>query len=70
MREGFGAHGPYGRDPRQAGACVPLVREIEPETGAGGGFDAGAVFERKQCRIADEKSGIGVREHGDGIGGS
>ena len=43
--EGFGADGPDGGDPREVGAGVPFVGEVEPLAGAYGLFDVGAGFE-------------------------
>ena len=45
------------------------MSEIEPEAGADGGFDAVAGFEGDERGIADEQGGVGLGEHGDGVGG-
>ena len=68
-REGVGAGGPDGSDPGEAGAGVPLVGEVDPEEGAGGGVDAGVVLAGEEGGIADEESGVSVAEHLDGVGG-
>ena len=47
---------------------MPFVREVEPEAGASGSFDAVAVLQGEQGRIADEQGGVCVREHGGRIG--
>ena len=69
LRERFGADGPDGSDPGEAGAGAPFVRQVEPLAGADGLFDLLAGFEGEERGIADEQSGVRVPEHGDGIGG-
>lgn len=66
--ERFGSHRPDGGYPQKAGACAPLLREVEPEAWTGSGFDAVAVFESEKCRVADEQCGVCSGEHGDGVG--
>lgn len=66
--KGFGADSPDSRDPRQAGAGVPLVGEVEPLARADRPLNLIAGFERKQSGVADKESSIGLLEHGDGIG--
>ena len=67
--EGFGAYGPDGGDPGEIGAGAPLVCEVVPGAGAGLGFDGGAVFDGHESGVADEDGGVGLVEHGDGVGG-
>ncbi len=69
--EGVWTCGPYGGDPGEAGAGVPLVGEVVPGAGADSvdGLDVGAVFESEESRVADEDGGVVIAEHGDGIGG-
>lgn len=66
--EGFGADCPYGGDPGESGAGAPLVGEVEPLAGADGVFDLFAVLESEKSGVADEECGVGLAEHGDGIG--
>jgi len=47
---------------------VPLVGEVVPYAGADRGFDLFAGFEGEEGGIADEDGGVGVLEHGDGVG--
>ena len=66
--QGFRAHSPDGCDPGKAGACVPLVGEVDPLAGTDSQLDMLAGFERQQGGVADEQGGVGLLEHGDGIG--
>ena len=45
------------------------MSEVEPEAGADGGFDLGARLLGDERGVADEEGGVGVDEHGDGVGG-
>ena len=67
--EGLGAGGPDGGNPGETGAGVPLMGEVEPEEGAGDGFDAGLALAGEEGGVADEEGGVGVLEHGDGVCG-
>ena len=69
VSEGFGADGPDGGDPGEAGAGVPLVGEVEPLAGADGWLDCFAGFEGEQGGVADEEGSVGLLQHGDGVGG-
>lgn len=64
----LGTNSPDSRDPRQAGAGVPLMGEVEPLARADRPLDLLAGFERKQRGVADQESGVCVLEHRDGIG--
>ena len=66
--EGFGTDGPDGGDPREVGAGVPFVGEVEPLAGAYGLFDVGTGFEREEGGVADEDGRVGSLEHRDGVG--
>jgi len=66
--EGFGADGPYGGDPGESGAGAPLVGKVEPLAGADGVLDLFAVFECEKRGVADKECGVGLAEHGYGIG--
>ncbi len=58
--ESFRANGPDGCDPGEIGEGVPLVGEVEPLTGADGGFDGFAGFEGEESGVADEDGGVCV----------
>lgn len=66
--EGFTAGRPYGGHPGKAGPGVPLVGEVEPLARADGVLDLLAVFECEERRIPDEECGVGLTEHGNGVG--
>ena len=66
--ECFRADGPDGCDPGEIGAGAPFPSEVEPLTGADGSFDGFAGFEGEQSRIADKDGGVGLLQHGDGVG--
>jgi len=66
--EGLGADGPHRCNPGKVCADVPFVGEVEPLTGADGFFDGFAGFESEESRIANEDRGVGLLQHGDGIG--
>lgn len=69
--EEVGAAGPDGGDPGEVGAGVPLVGEVEVLAGCAEGLvDGGAVFEGEEGGVADEEGGVGLREHGDRVGGA
>lgn len=68
LRERFGADGPDGSDPGEAGAGAPFVSQVEPLAGADGLFDLLAGLESEERGISDEQSGVRVPEHRDGIG--
>jgi len=67
--DSFRTHGPDGGDPGQSGALIPLGGDVVPGAWAGFRFDVGAAFEGEQGGVADEQRGVGLGEHGDGIGG-
>ena len=70
VAESFGADGPDGGDPGQAGAFAPELREVEPEQRFRvGGIDGGAVFAGEQGGVADEECSVGVGQHREGLGG-
>jgi hypothetical protein len=68
VTEGFRADRPDGCDPGETGAGAPFVSEVEPLTGADGFFDGFPGFEGEESRIADENGGVGLLQHGDGVG--
>ena len=67
--ERCGTCGPDGGDPRQAGVAAPKGSYVVPFAEAGSGFDVGALLKGEQGGVADEKGGVGMGEHGDGVGG-
>jgi len=67
--EGLGAGGPDGGDPGEAGAGVPLMGEVDPEEGAGDGFDLGLALAGEEGGVADKERGVGLAEHRHGVGG-
>ena len=68
VRQCLRAGGPYGSDPGEASAGVPLVGEVEPFARAYGMLYCFARFESQQCGIADENGGIGLLKHSDRLG--
>ena len=69
LLKSLGASGPDGGDPGEAGAGAPFVGEVDPGAGADGGLDVGSGFEGEEGWVADEECGVGMLEHGDGVGG-
>jgi len=68
--EGFGAEGPDGSYPGEAGELAPEVGEVEPEEwGFGGVVDGGALLAGEEGWVADEEGGVGAGEHGGEISG-
>lgn len=69
LRERLRPDSPHGRNPGQTRPGGPLVRDVKPLAGSHSGFNAGALFDGQQSGIADQQGGVGLLEHGDGIGG-
>ena len=62
--QSFLTHSPHGGDPGQASEFVPLRTEIHVTKLLPCPFQAPcSVFERQQCRIADQQRSIAAGEH-------